>query len=115
MARRENLTKKKMINAIIGSGGIISVIANRAGCKYHTVFDKIEKYPELRDYIEKEKEKVLDVAESALIQKIKNGDNTAILFYLKTQGKKRGYIERMEQNIEINKVPELKLNINEGK
>ena len=111
MARRENLTKKKMINAIIGSGGIISVIAQRAGCKYCTVFDKIEKYPELRDYIEKEKEKVLDVAESELIKKIKTGDNTAMLFYLKTKGKHRGYVERTEQQVEVKEMPPLKINM----
>lgn len=41
----------------------------------------------------------VDFAESALVTRISNGDTTAIIFALKTKGKKRGYIERTETDV----------------
>ena len=38
----------------------------------------------------------LDFAESALHDNIKNGKEASIIFYLKTKGKNRGYVERQE-------------------
>lgn len=41
-------------------------------------------------------ERNLDYAESALLKLIKEGNATALIFFLKTKGKHRGYIERSE-------------------
>lgn len=41
-------------------------------------------------------EALLDLAETHLVRRIKKGDAAAIIFTLKTRGKKRGYIERQE-------------------
>lgn len=38
----------------------------------------------------------LDFAESELFKQIKEGNITGVIFFLKTKGKKRGYIERSE-------------------
>lgn len=42
------------------------------------------------------KEDSIDFVEGALYKQIKDGNTTAIIFFLKTQAKHRGYIERQE-------------------
>ena len=82
--------------AIVDSGGIIATIAERLGCEWHTAKSYIEKFEETKSAYDAESESVIDLAESKLMENIQANDNTAILFYLKTKGKKRGYIERNE-------------------
>jgi len=53
------------------------------------------------------KESMLDFAESKLAELIAAGDKTAIIFFLKCQGKKRGYVERQETEIAVNPFQEL--------
>lgn len=42
------------------------------------------------------------MAENKLATKISDGDTTCLIFFLKTQGKKRGYIERQELDADVN-------------
>ena len=51
----------------------------------------------------------LDFAESQLHKQIQDNSTSATIFYLKTQGKKRGYVERQELDLssgneQINKI-----------
>ena len=43
----------------------------------------------------------LDVAEQKLMEKIGECSETSIIFFLKTQGKKRGYVERSEVSASV--------------
>jgi len=46
---------------------------------------------------------MLDMAESSLYRRVLAGDSCAVCFFLKTQGRKRGYIERGETfNLNVN-------------
>ena len=49
----------------------------------------------------------LDYVESKLMTAIHNDNITAIIFYLKTKGKKRGYIETIENQINTNPFQDL--------
>ena len=47
-----------------------------------------------------EREGLKDFAEGKLMQQIDGGNITAIIFYLKTQAKDRGYIEKVEHEFD---------------
>ena len=53
-----------------------------------------------REKLEICKEEMIDLAETALLQKIKKGDTISIIFFLKTIGKRRGYIENPMINLQ---------------
>lgn len=89
-------TAKQFIAAIPGTGGIVTSIAERVGCKWHTAKKYIETMPTVRQAYEDECARVLDMAEDGLIKAIQGGDLQAIKYYLSTKGKHRGYTERQE-------------------
>jgi len=96
MGGHERYTAQQVIKAIQGSGGIVTLIAKRLGCSWHTARNYIDKYPTARRAYEDEDEKTLDLAESKVIEAINAGDGQMVRYYLSTRGRKRGYVERQE-------------------
>lgn len=97
MAHKSLYTAKQFIDAIPGTGGIISAIAKRVGCTWRTARTYIDTRPSVAEAYQDECEAVLDLAEAKTIEAIKAGDTGMIRYYLSTKGKKRGYVERVEQ------------------
>ena len=95
-SKKREQTAQRIIDAIRESNGLLTLAAKRAGLGYTTVWRYTQDYPSVAQAVMEAKEKMLDFTESKLYEKIKEGDNAAIIFFLKTQGKKRGYIERQE-------------------
>ena len=100
MAKSFQISELK--KAIEGSGGVISTIAARLKCDWHTAKKYILE-ADLWHLVEAEDETSNDIAEKALMDKVREGDTTAIIFRLKTKAKKRGYVERQEIQHEGNK------------
>lgn len=89
-------TAEQMIEAIRGSGGIVSVVASRLGCGRATVYRYRDRYPNVRDALEGEREVLLDIAEAGLFDRVDDGDLDASIFALRTLGKDRGYHFRVD-------------------
>ena len=85
-----------MLEAMRASLGIVSEAAEMADIARATHYEWMKEDPEYRAEIESISDMAIDFAESALKKKIESGDTTAIIFYLKTKGKRRGYIEKIE-------------------
>jgi len=80
--------------ALKANGGFISQAAKSLNVRYQTIWERIRRSSRLKQSYEEIRESYLDLAESKLLVKIREGDLGAICFFLKCQGKKRGYIER---------------------
>ncbi len=87
---------QQFLDAIPGTGGIITAIAKRLGCSWHTAKKRIEESPTLKAAYEDECQSILDLAEVKLFEAIRSGDLQAVKYILSTKGKARGYTERHE-------------------
>lgn len=98
----EKASVRKILNAIPGTGGLISAIAAKLKVHYHTVLNYANKYETVRQAIQEEQDKILDKAESNLFVRIKEGDEDTSKWFLARKGKQRGYSEKIdtEQKIE---------------
>jgi hypothetical protein len=76
--------------------GVVSMACDKVGVSRTTFYDYKAKDPEFREAVESVKEIAVDFVESQLFKQIKEGSTAATIFYLKCQGKKRGYIEKQE-------------------
>jgi hypothetical protein len=111
--------KRIFIEALEIHKGIITDACKATKIGRTTVYDWIEKDLDFKKEVDLVNETVIDFVESKLFQKIEgvfisageqDGEqvvyktppsDTAIIFYLKTKGKKRGYIEKQESNNNI--------------
>ena len=89
-------SKKSIIKAIERTGGIINNAAAALGCSRQTIYNARDRWPEVAEAIENERETLKDVVEEKLVEQIMQGNMTAIIFFLKCQAKDRGYVERQE-------------------
>lgn len=97
MAEQQVQPKKvKMLKALEKSLGVVTTACKMAKVGRTTYYEWLDKDPEFKKAVDDFNNIALDFAESKLYELIQEGNVTATIFYLKTKGKKRGYIERQE-------------------
>ena len=96
---RMKISAEKLITAAEKSNGIMSVCARLAGLNRRTVEKYFELVPEAKSAFMEQREVIIDLAESKLLNMVNAGDKDAVFFLLKTIGKKRGYSERSETEV----------------
>jgi transposase-like protein len=94
-----NENQKLFLAALENNAGNISEACVKAGIGRTTYYLWLEQSEQFKQAADEVKESLIDLAENKLIEKIKEGDVKSIIFFLKTKGKSRGYIERTEQAI----------------
>lgn len=96
MSRQNRTLKDTMLEALRANMGIVSKAAEAAGIARSTHYLWLQEDEEYKQAVEDISEYVIDFAESALYRLIKEKNPQATLFFLKTRGKARGYVERQE-------------------
>ena len=89
-------SQAEVIEALTKSRGLIAPAARSLGCSRDTVRSYIKEYTAVAQAKADAKEATKDLAENRLVDAIEDREAWAICFYLKTQAKDRGYIERGE-------------------
>ena len=98
---REKFTPEQIIEALKIKHGMVYLAARAVGCDPKTIYNMMRRHPEIKVARDNLRGQMIDVAESALHKLIVEGNVAATIFFLKTQGKKRGYVERVQNQIEV--------------
>jgi len=94
--KRRSVTNAQIAAALISVSGIVLYAARKLRVTRNVIYQRMQKFPELKAIANEAIESTLDLGEAELIKAMKKGNLTAIIFYLKCKGKHRGYIERQE-------------------
>ena len=114
MANKTLHTKKELLEALIQSLGIVTTACKKVGISRTTYYDYL-KDADFKKQVDDIAEVAVDFAESQLHKQIQTGNTTATIFYLKTKGKQRGYVERQEIDANINQTPKIIFQHADGK
>lgn len=91
--------KKAIIEALEQSLGVVTSACKKVGIGRTTYYQWLKDDDAFAEKVNDIQDVAIDFAESQLHKQIKEGSTAATIFYLKTKGKKRGYVERTEQQV----------------
>lgn len=91
-----DIQKKAMIEALEKSLGIVTTACKMVGICRSSHYDWYNSDMEYKEAVDGIADLTLDFVESKLHKQIEKGEVSSTIFYLKTKGKKRGYIEKQE-------------------
>lgn len=91
--------KKALIEAMTEALGIVTTACQTVGLSRKTYYDYYKNDKEFRSEIDDIADVALDFVEGKLLSQIEENNPTSTIFYLKTKGKKRGYIEPQHEKM----------------
>jgi len=94
------LSIKHIEEALANNGGFVSKAAKTLGVTPQAIYLRIKESERLQITVDNVRNAKLDLAEDKLMALIEDSNLGAICFYLKCQGKGRGYVE-LKDKIEV--------------
>tara|TARA_R100000734_G_C3310812_1_gene101597 strand:- start:475 stop:828 length:354 start_codon:yes stop_codon:yes gene_type:complete len=111
MDKSRHIKKEAILQALENSLGVVTIACKQANIPRSTYYKWLKEDIEFAKQVKEIENIALDFAESQLHNQIKDGSTPATIFYLKTKGKKRGYVEKSELDLTSGNEP-VKLRIN---
>lgn len=111
MNKSRHIKKETILKALENSLGVVTVACKQADIPRSTYYKWLKEDEEFSQAVKEIENIALDFAESQLHTQMKDGSTSATIFYLKTKGKKRGYVERSELDVTSNN-ERIKINVN---
>ena len=96
MDKSRHIKKESILKSLEQSLGVVTMACRQAEIPRSTFYKWLKTDEEFAKQVKDIDNVALDFAESELFKQIQNGIPASTIFYLKTKGKKRGYIERTE-------------------
>jgi len=96
---RTTVTKKALVQAMQKCLGVVTQACKMVDVSRDTYYTYYREDPDFKKQCDDCSEIALDFAESKLHKQIEDGVPVSTIFFLKTKGKNRGYIEKTEQDI----------------
>lgn len=87
--------QERFLQALRQSNGLIRTASKMLGINETTPYVWMQSDPEFAAAVEEIRETAIDHVESKLLDRIDNDDTSAIIFFLKTRAKHRGYTEAL--------------------
>ena len=111
MDESRHIKKESILKALEKSLGVVTVACKQADVPRSTYYKWLNEDEDFAKAVKDIENIALDFGESQLHKQIGDGNTSATIFFLKTKGKKRGYIERNELDLTSGDEP-IKINVN---
>ena len=111
MDKSRHIKKESILKALENTLGVVTVACKQADIPRSTYYKWLNEDEEFAKAVKDIENIALDFGESQLHKQIGDGNTSATIFFLKTKGKKRGYVERSELDLSSGDEP-IKINVN---
>jgi len=105
--RKSAILKKEILEAMESDLLAMSSVCRALGIPIRTAHGWREADPEFNEAVKKVHDLRLDMVEDKAMEQIKQGNTAMIIFFLKTQGRKRGYVEQVDHSHKLDEVEEV--------
>jgi hypothetical protein len=99
---KSDIGKSAMILALTKTLGVVTPACKKVGISRETHYEWFNSDSEYQKAVLDIKNISIDFVESVMFQQIRNGDTGLVKYFLNTQGKSRGYVEKADVEVNVN-------------